>query len=84
MSQGSPQAALDLAGIYRDGLLGQTPDVVMAMKLAYRAIELSTQTDPTTIAGDPFKEIAAGHLLAEMARNGQAVDFRRPVATDQR
>ena len=74
MSQGSPQGALDLARIYRNGRLGQKQDTVMAMKLAYHAIELSTQADPTATDGDPFKEIAAGHLLAEMAKNGEAVD----------
>jgi uncharacterized protein len=74
MSQGSPQAALDLARIYQSGELGQKQDIMLAMKLAYHAIDLSVQASPLTEDGDPFKEIAAGHLLAEMAKNGQAVD----------
>ena len=74
MAQGSPQAALDLARIYQTGQLGQKQDILVAMKLAYHAIDLSVQASPLTEDGDPFKEIAAGHLLAEMAKNAQAVD----------
>jgi TPR repeat protein len=82
MSQGSPQAALYLARIYQNGLLGQNKDAIKAMRMAYKAIELSTQADPTTTDGDPFMEIAAGHLLAEMAKTGQAVDTSgRPLLT---
>ena len=76
MAQGSPQAALDLARIYQTGQLGQKQDILVAMKLAYHAIDLSVQASPLTETEDgaPFKEIAAGHLLAEMAKNAQAVD----------
>jgi hypothetical protein len=44
------------------------------MKLAYRAIELATLNDSVPRAGEPFPEVAAAHLLAEMAKNGEAVD----------
>jgi TPR repeat protein len=74
MSQGSPRAALLLAEIYRKGDLDQQVDSLLAMKLAYQAISLAAQADPTTPEGNPFYEIAAGHLLAEMAKNGEAVD----------
>jgi TPR repeat protein len=74
MSQGSPQAALRLAQIHRSGDLGQEKNAIEAIKLAYRTIELATQTDPTTAEGNPFHEIAAAHLLVEMAKNGEAVD----------
>jgi uncharacterized protein len=74
MSQGSPRAALALAQIYRKGELGQEKKPIEAMKLAYRTIELATQADPTEEEGNPFHEIAAGHLLVEMAKNGEAVD----------
>jgi TPR repeat protein len=82
LSQGSPQAALALAQIYRTGELGQERRPLEAMKLAYRAIDLSLRTDPTTNEGSPFHEIAAGHLLVEMAKNGEAVDAAgRPLLT---
>jgi TPR repeat protein len=74
MAQGLPQAALALAQINRTGELGKEKDPVAAVKLAYKAMELSEQTDPTTSAGNPFYEIAAAQLLVEMARNNEAVD----------
>jgi TPR repeat protein len=74
MNQGLPQAALSLAQIYRNGELGQNKQPREAMKLAYRAIALSVLSDPTTAEGKPFYEIAAGHLLVEMAKNNEAVD----------
>lgn len=84
MSQGSPKAALFLAQIYRKGELGEERKPIEAMKLAYRAIDLSVRTDPTTQEGNPFHEIAAGHLLAEMAKNGEAVDDGgRPLLTQE-
>jgi len=82
MAQGSPRAAFDLALIYREGTFGQKPDPVQAMKLAYRTIELAVQAKPTSTDANPFHEIAAGHLLAAMARNGEAVDAGgRPLLT---
>ena len=52
------------------------------MKLAYKAIELAVLTDPTTDEGNPFHEIAAAHLLVEMAKSGEAVDaVGRPLLT---
>ena len=74
LSHGSARAANMLAEIYRNGELGQPKDPVLAMKYAFLAIKLSVQADPTTPDGNPFFEINAGILLAEMAVNGQAVD----------
>jgi hypothetical protein len=45
------------------------------MQYAYQAIKLSVEADPTTEDGDPFFEIDAGILLAEMAVNGEANDI---------
>ena len=82
MSQGSPQAALALAQIKRKGELGEERNPIEAMKLAYKAIELAVLTDPTTDEGNPFHEIAAAHLLVEMAKNNEAVDASgRPLLT---
>ena len=74
MSQGSPKAALALAQISRSGELGSKQDAAEALRLAYRTIELAVQTDPTTEEGNPFHEIAAAHLLVEMAKSGEAID----------
>ena len=89
MAQGSAKAALDLAQIYRSGELGEEKNPVEAMRLAYRAIQLSTQSDPALRQSDPtadeqnpFWEIAAAHLVVEMAKNGEAVDAAgRPLLT---
>jgi TPR repeat protein/uncharacterized protein (UPF0335 family) len=84
MSQGSPQAALALAQIKRNGELGQDKNPIEAMRLAYRAIDLAVLTDPMTEAGNPFHEIGAAHLLVEMAKNGEAVDaMGRPLLTQE-
>lgn len=74
MSLGATRAALELARIYRKGDFDQPRDPVQAMRLAYHAIRLATEADPTTTDGNPFYEIAAGHLLAEMAKSGEATD----------
>jgi hypothetical protein len=74
MSQGSAQAALALAEIYRAGELGQTANRRQAVTYAFNAMELATQTDATPRIGEPFPEIAAAHLLVEMAKTNQAVD----------
>jgi TPR repeat protein/uncharacterized protein (UPF0335 family) len=74
MSQGSPQAALALAQINRNGELGQDKNPIEAMRLAYHAIELAMLTDPMTAEGNPFHEIGAAHLLVEMAKSGEAAD----------
>jgi TPR repeat protein len=82
MSQGSVRAAVVLAEIYRNGEHGVARNPVQAMKLAYRAIDLAVQTDPTAADVNPFYEINAAHLLAEMAKNGEAVDaLSRPLLT---
>jgi TPR repeat protein len=74
LSHGSARAANMLAEIYRNGELDQAKDPLMAMKYAFLAMKLSVQADPTEPDGNPFYEIDAGILLAEMAVNGQAVD----------
>ena len=74
MNQGSAQAALDLARVYREGQVGQKKDAVKAMQYAYRAIDLSTKLEPIEQSGNAFYEINAGILLSEMAVNGEAVD----------
>jgi TPR repeat protein/uncharacterized caspase-like protein len=74
LSHGSARAAKMLAEIYRNGELDQAKDPLLAMKYAFLAIKLSVQADPSSDDGNPFYEIGAGILLAEMAVNGQAVD----------
>lgn len=74
LSHGSARAAEILAEVYRNGELGVTKDPVKAVTYAFQAIKLSTLADPTTKDGDPYHEVAAGILLAEMAYNNQAVD----------
>lgn len=74
MSQGSAQAALALAQISRVGELGQDKSALQAMKYAYKAIELAVLSDAGPQPGEPFPEMAAAHLLAEMAKTGEAVD----------
>ncbi len=83
LSQGSAQASLALAQIKRGGELGEEKSPVEAMKLAYRAIDLATQNDAPPRVGEPFPEMAAAHLLVEMARSGEAVDAAgRPLLTN--
>ncbi len=72
-SQGSARAALKLARIYQKGDTNIERDPILAMRYAYQTIKLATKTSPLTDDGNPFQEIAAGILLAEMARNGEAV-----------
>jgi len=74
MSQGSPQAALALAQIYRTGELGQARSPRQAVIHAFKAMELATLTDETPQSGEPFPEMAAAHLLAEMVKTNDAVD----------
>lgn len=82
LSQGSAQAALALAQIRRFGELGQSKNPLEAMKLAYRAIDLAVQSDAVPKPGEAIPEIAAAHLLAEMAKNGEAVDAAgKPLLT---
>lgn len=82
LSQGSAQAALALAQIKRYGELGQAKSPIEAMKLAYLTIELAVQSDRVPVPREPFPEMAAGHLLAEMAKNGEAVDASgKPLLT---
>jgi TPR repeat protein len=73
-SQGSARAALELARLYRAGDANAARNPLLAMKYAYQAIALATRVNPLTTDGNPFYEIAAGILLAEMARNDEAVD----------
>ncbi|MGA8610969.1 MAG: caspase family protein [Xanthobacteraceae bacterium] len=82
MSQGSAQAAVALAQVYRNGELGVQKDPIRAMKLAYHAIDLAIQTDPMSEEANPYYEINAAHLLVGMAMNGEAVDAAgRPLLT---
>jgi TPR repeat protein len=74
LSHGSARAAETLAEIYRDGELGVAKDPVKAIQYAFEAIKLSVLADPTTDDGNPFHELQAGILIAEMAANNQAVD----------
>jgi TPR repeat protein/uncharacterized protein (UPF0335 family) len=82
MSQGSAQAAVALAQVYRNGELGVPKDPIRAMKLAYHAIDLAVQADPMSEEANPYYEINAAHLLVGMAMNGEAVDAAgRPLLT---
>jgi len=84
MSQGSAQAADELAEIYRKGELGEEKNPIEAMKLAYHAIDLAVLADPTAQEGNPYYEIAGAHLLAEMAKNKEAIDaMARPLLTPE-
>jgi uncharacterized protein len=74
LSHGSARAAEALAEIYRNGELGVAKDPVKAIQYSFQAIRLSVLADPTLRDGDPFYEIEAGILIAEMASNNQAVD----------
>jgi hypothetical protein len=55
------------------------------MKYAYRAIKLRTLADPLEADGSFYNEIAAAHLLAEMAKSGEAVspDGRPLLSKDE-
>jgi TPR repeat protein len=83
--QGSARAALELARIYRTGGPGTSKDPVLAMKYAYQAIKLRTRASPLDADGTFYNEIAAAHLLAEMARAGEAVspDGRPLLSKDE-
>ena len=82
LSQGSAQAAVALAQIYRNGELGVDKNPLEAMKYAYRAIDLAVLADPTTLEGNPYYEINAAQLILEMAKNGEAVDTQgHPLLT---
>ncbi len=79
MTLGSSRAALRLAKLYRTGEFGYAVRPEEAVKYAYRAIDLATQTSGTRTArassfDNPLDEVAAGILLAEMAANGEAVN----------
>jgi TPR repeat protein len=83
LSQGSARAATYLAEIYRNGEFGHEKNPLKAMQYAYRAINLSVEADPATEDGDPFFEIDAGILLAEMAVIGEANDINgKPLLND--
>lgn len=83
LTQGSAPAALWLAQIYRNGELGKPRDSRKAIEYAFQTIKIATQISPSRWDGSPYYEIAAGHLLAEMARNGEANDARgRPLFRD--
>jgi TPR repeat protein len=83
--QGSARAALELARIYRAGSADTPKDPIQAMKYAYRAIKLRTLADPLEADGSFYNEIAPAHLLAEMAKSGEAVsaDGRPLLSKDE-
>ncbi|MGA2056159.1 MAG: DUF2610 domain-containing protein [Bradyrhizobium sp.] len=83
--QGSARAALELARIYRTGTPDTAKDPILAMKYAYRAIKLRTLADPLENDGSFYNEIAPAHLLAEMAKSGEAVssDGRPLLSKDE-
>src|SRR5208282_4196450 len=84
MSQGSAHAAVALAQIYRKGELGEEKNIIKAMEFAYHAIDLAVLADPTVPNGDPYYEFNAAHLLAEMAKGGEAIDaMGRPLLTPE-
>jgi TPR repeat protein/uncharacterized protein (UPF0335 family) len=84
MSQGSAQAAVELAQIYRNGELGVDKNPIEAMKLAYHAVDLAVLADPTTAEGDPYYEMGAAHLLVDLVKSGEAVDgMSRPLLTPE-
>ena len=83
LSQGSARAATYLAEIYRNGEFGNEKNPLKAMQYAYQGIKLSVEADPATEDGDPFFEIDAGILLAEMAVTGEANDINgKPLLND--
>jgi TPR repeat protein len=83
--QGSSRAALELARIYRAGTPETPKDPILAMKYAYRAIKLRTLADPLQQDGSFYNEVAAAHLLVEMAKSGEAVspDGRPLLSKDE-
>ncbi len=77
MSLGSSSAALQLAKIYRSGEFGYAVRPELAIKYAYKAIDLAIRavgTGARSSFDNPLDEIAAGILVAEMAAGGEAVD----------
>jgi TPR repeat protein len=62
-----------LAQMHRKGLLKDSRGRQAALPWAYRAIDLAAEADPTEPDYDPTDEVAAAHVLIEMARNGEAV-----------
>ena len=77
MSLGSSRAALRLAKLYRKGEFGYAVRPELAVKYAYKAIDLAIRAADTGMRSsfdNPLDEISAGILLAEMAANGEAVD----------
>jgi TPR repeat protein/uncharacterized protein (UPF0335 family) len=84
MSQGSAQAAVELAHIYRNGEVGVEKNPIEAMKLAYHAIDLAVLADPTLLEGNPYYEMDAAHLIVDLAKSGEAVDtMGRPLLTPE-
>jgi TPR repeat protein len=84
MSQGSAQAAVQLAHIYRNGEVGVEKNPIEAMKLAYHAVDLAVLADPTVLEGDPYYEMDAAHLLVDLVQSGEAIDaMGRPLLTPE-
>jgi len=83
MNQGSAQAALALAQIYRAGELGQEKSAKQAVTYAFKAMELATLSDAPPKIGEPFPEMAAAHLLAEMIKTNEASDRSGSLLTTE-
>ncbi|HEX8165106.1 MAG TPA: DUF2610 domain-containing protein [Beijerinckiaceae bacterium] len=81
LSQGSAEAAVQLARIYRSGENGEK-EPLEAIRYAFQAIALATEADPTEAGGNPYHELDAGILLVNMVKHGEAVSKAgRPLFT---
>jgi hypothetical protein len=81
LSQGSAEAAVQLARIYRSGENGEK-EPLEAIKYAFQAIALAAEADPTEAGGNPYHELDAGILLVNMVKQGDAVSKAgRPLFT---
>lgn len=70
VAQGSAEAAVRLARLERES--GGGPERMReALRFAYRALQLVQQSNPAARDSQPFTEVQAGHLIAEMFRNGE-------------
>jgi TPR repeat protein len=80
MAVGEPRAALLMARVRRGGEdavgtgIQVEPDPEKAVLFAYRAINLSATAVFNNASTDPMHEFAAGILLVEMGRRGEAID----------
>jgi hypothetical protein len=71
MGQGSAQATVQLAQIYRTGELGTNKKPIEAMRLAYHAIDLEIATDPTDPLANPY------NMARQIVKSGEGRMSRR-------